>query len=307
MNRSFLAIAHRGARAFAPENTLPAIRAAERLGANVVELDVQMSRDGELVVFHDDTILRCSDGLYKFPAHTDYSVGAFTWEELSLLDVGAWYVHELARPASRRQPYLRDLGPEELGEWVTPADADEYESGSVRIPRLRDALSVARECPLAVVLDLKAIPRRYSGIAGRTVELVRDLGMVDETLISSFDHTLLAEVRRLDQTLATGVLTSHRLYRPREYLQALDADALHPACPKTLHDADRAMIEELTSAGFQVNVWTENTTSRMRALIDAGVTGIFTDYPNRLGQVLRDVGRCVSLRPRLRRPSASRR
>lgn len=74
MTRPFLAIAHRGARACAPENTLPAIRAAQRTGANVVELDVQVSRDGELVVFHDDTILRCSDGLSRFPDHTDYAL-----------------------------------------------------------------------------------------------------------------------------------------------------------------------------------------------------------------------------------------
>lgn len=167
MTRPFLNIAHRGARAFAPENTLPAIRSAGRLGANVVELDVQMARDGELVVFHDDTILRCSDGLYRFPDHTDYTVSAFTWDELSVLDVSAWYVHELARPASARQPYLRDLTPDEIRDWITPADADEYESGHVRIPRLRDALTVARECQLSVVLDLKTIPHRHPG-AGRT-------------------------------------------------------------------------------------------------------------------------------------------
>jgi len=295
VTRPLLNIAHRGARAFAPENTLPAIRAAERLGANVVELDVQISRDGELVVFHDETILRCSDGLYRFPEHSDYVVGAFTWDELSVLDVGAWYVHELGRPASQRQPYLRDLTPEELDEWVTPADADEYESGHVRIPRLRDALGVARDCHLSVVLDLKPT-RRHPETAGRTMEMVRDLGMEDETLISSFDHVLLAEVRRVAPTVATGVLTSDRLYRVREYLESLGADAYHPT-----DDIDAETVASLTSAGFLVNVWTVNARARMRALIEAGVTGIFTDYPNRLGQVLRDAGNCVTQRPSLRR------
>lgn len=299
MTRPFFNIAHRGARAFAPENTLPAIRAAGRLGANVVELDVQMARDGELVVFHDDTIFRCSDGLYRFPDHTDYTVSALTWDELSVLDVGTWYVHELARPASARQPYLRDLTPDEIREWITPADADEYESGHVRIPRLRDALTVARECQLSVVLDLKTVPHRRPGIAGRTVETVRDLGMEDETLISSFDHVLLAEVRRLAPAIATGVLTGDRLYRVREYLEALDADGFHPA-----DDVDRDTVESLTSAGLLVNVWTINARSRMRALIDVGVTGMFSDYPNRLAEVLRDAGGCTAtVRPSLRRRS----
>jgi glycerophosphoryl diester phosphodiesterase len=261
-----------------------------------VELDVQMSRDGELVVFHDDTILRCSDGLYRFPDRTDYTVSAFTWDELSVLDVGTWYVHELARPASARQPYLRDLTPDEIRDWITPADADEYEGGHVRIPRLRDALAAARDCQLSVVLDLKTIPRRHPGIAGRTVETVRDLGMEDETLVSSFDHVLLAEVRRLAPAIATSVLTSHRLYRVREYLQVLDADAYHPA-----DEVDRETVESLASAGLLVNVWTINTRSRMRAIIDAGVTGIFTNYPNRLAEVLRESGRPATLRPSLRR------
>lgn len=300
VTRSFLNIAHRGARAFAPENTLPAIRAAQRLGANVVELDVQMSRDGELVVFHDDTILRCSDGRHRFPEHTDYRVSAFTWDELSVLDVGAWYAHELARPAFERQPYLRDLTPEDIHEWVTPGDADEYESGHVRIPRLHDALITARDCQLSVVLDVKMGRVRPPGIAGRVVEVVRDLVMEDDTLMSSFDHGVLAEVRRLAPAMATGVLTSDRLYRVREYLQALDADALHPS----EEAADGIDVAELTGAGVFVNVWTINARGRMGDLIDAGVTGIFTDYPNRLAAVLRETGRCVTLRPRLRRGRA---
>ena len=133
-------------------------------------------------------------------------------------------------------------------------------------------------------------------MAGRTVEIVRDLGMEEDTIVSSFDHVMLAEVRRLAPRIATGVLTSDRLYRVREYLEALDADAYHPA-----DHVDRATVKELTGAGLLVNVWTINTRPRMRALIDAGVTGIFTDYPNRLAEVASEAGRCVTLRPRLRR------
>src|SRR5918912_629037 len=99
-SRFTLNIAHRGARAFAPENTIQAIRMAGRLGANAVELDVQMSRDGELLIFHDDDLLRCSDAQHKYPLHSDYSVCAFTWDELSVLDVGEWYVSELTKPPS---------------------------------------------------------------------------------------------------------------------------------------------------------------------------------------------------------------
>ena len=132
--RAFLNIAHRGARAFAPENTLPAIRLARRLGANVVELDVQMSRDGELVVFHDDDLTRCSDGRARFPGRSDYSVASFAWEELSRLDAGRWYVEELERSAEQRQPHLRELAADERDRWSSRAEIDEYRSGSVPDP-----------------------------------------------------------------------------------------------------------------------------------------------------------------------------
>lgn len=311
-DRFFLNIAHRGARAFAPENTIPAIRMAQRLGANAVEIDVQMSRDGELIVFHDDDVTRCSDGIHKYPMHTDYAVSGFRWEELQALDVGAWYVHELAKAPLHRQRFLQAIHLEEVEQWITPADADEYESGLVRIPHVRDALTVAHECRLAVVLDLKTIPRRYPSIATKTLALIRDLGMQGETLITSFDHVLLAEVRAQDRAIATGVLTAERLHHPRHYVQALDADAFEPACTADAdvirrgiapEDLDTAMIRDLTDAGVMVNVWTENTEARMRQLIDAGVTGIFTDYPNRLARACREAGRDVRTHPRFRRRS----
>src|SRR5688572_7895343 len=103
---------------------------ARRTGATAVELDVQMSRDGELVVFHDDDLIRCADAVHKYPRHTDYTLSAFTLDELLLLDVGAWYVKELATAPSHRQLYLRDLAAEEIERWITPGDADEYKSGS---------------------------------------------------------------------------------------------------------------------------------------------------------------------------------
>jgi glycerophosphoryl diester phosphodiesterase len=306
----FLNIAHRGARAFAPENTIAAIRMAERVGANAVELDVQMSRDGELIVFHDDDVTRCSDGIHKYPLHTDYAVSAFTWEELLALDVGTWYVHELAKAPLQRQPYLRHILEEEVRRWIPPADADEYESGHVRIPRLKDALLIARECKLVVVLDLETIPRCYPSIGAKTLDVIRSLGMEGETLITSFDHALLADVRRQNRSIATGVLTAERLHRPRQYVESLDADAFEPACTADAdvirrgtapEELDTDLIADLTAAGIMVNVWTENAESRMQALIDAGVTGIFTDYPNRLARVLAAAGGDAPAQPRLRR------
>ena len=168
---------------------------------------------------------------------------------------------------------------------------------------------MARECDLAVILDIKTIPRRYPDIASRTVDTIQALNMEETTLISSFDHALLAEVRHLSAAIATGVLTAERLYRPREYVLALDADAFEPGCAGaddvvrrgvSPDEIDTGAIRDLTDAGLLVIVWTENAGPRMRTLIDAGVSGIVTDYPNRLSRVLGEMERDAPTRPRLR-------
>src|ERR1041385_7693497 len=84
-------IAHRGASHWAPESTEPSYRLARELGADWLELDVQRSKDGVLVVFHDDHLGRTTDVAKKFPNRTQEPLGAFTYEELQQLDCGSWF------------------------------------------------------------------------------------------------------------------------------------------------------------------------------------------------------------------------
>src|SRR5438128_3008481 len=80
-----LNIAHRGARAFAPENTLEAIAAAASFGCHMVELDVHLSRDGEPIVVHDDDLVRCSNVREVFPGRGPWFVSDFTTQEIAKL------------------------------------------------------------------------------------------------------------------------------------------------------------------------------------------------------------------------------
>ena len=108
-------IAHRGARSLAPENTMAAIDKAWRVGAHGVEVDVSVTADGELILFHDDL----------FPKRTEQPVTAFTWEELQRLDAGSWFLES------------DPLG--EIGEGnVTPSEQSAI--GGVQIPLLEDVL-----------------------------------------------------------------------------------------------------------------------------------------------------------------------
>ncbi len=89
-----LNIAHRGARSLAPENTLAAARKALEVGADLWELDVAMTADGELFVVHDDTLARTSNVEELFPDRKPWSNSLFTLAEIKRLDFGAWFVEQ---------------------------------------------------------------------------------------------------------------------------------------------------------------------------------------------------------------------
>ena len=110
-------------------------------------------------------------------------------------------------------------------------------------------------------------------------------------LISSFDHDQLVKVRQLTKTIATGILTSDRIENLNEYLQLLDADAYHPNCYSECDSMGtrKLNLDEITAireCGRYVNVWTCNNKDDMRQLIAAGVTGLISDFPNRVRDVL---------------------
>jgi glycerophosphoryl diester phosphodiesterase len=288
---SVLNIAHRGARAFAPENTLAAFQKAKVCGCQMFEMDVRMSKDGELVVHHDEQLTRCTDVKAKFPGRRSYYVSDFTYDELHILDAGSWYIEQLSLPGSQRQEFLQTLTDEELAQFVSPQDSEIYASGDIRLPTLEQTLNFARHTDMMVNIELKAQPDMHPELADAVVKLVELMGQDHYVLISSFDHDQLVKVRQLSKTIATGVLTSDRLENLNGYLQLLDADAYIPNCYTECDSTGtrKLNLDEIASireGGRYVNVWTCNNMDDMRQLITAGVTGLISDFPNRVRDVL---------------------
>jgi glycerophosphoryl diester phosphodiesterase len=291
-----LNIAHRGARAFAPENTLEAINKAKQLGCHAAEVDVHLTRDGEVIVLHDDDLVRCSNVKEVFPGRKSYFVSDFTLAEVRKLDAGGWFVRELEKEPALRQPFLRGLTAEEMKEHVSHEERKHYASGRVVHPTLREVLESARKHGLLVNVEIKALPRLYPGIAEKVVSAVQDLKMEREVIVSSFDHEQLATVRKKSKAIATAALFVDRPHDVGRYVrELLDGDAYNPGCYGDYDTVgfssvggkiDATAIRSARKAGLGVNVWTENDPGRMKALVEAGATGIFTDYPNRLRRVL---------------------
>lgn len=233
-----LVIAHRGASAYAPENTLAAFALAQRQGAAMIELDVQPTADGRLAIFHDDTTERW-DGQLR-------PVAACTFAELQALDIG--------------------------GE---------------RVPCLEDVLAFAKESGIRLNIELKA-----AGTGARCAALIREFGLVDQVIVSSFVAAALLELRAADPTIRRAYLMGTRTYRPdvrlRELwpffsLRAVEASAWHPYYDLPLIDL---LIPLVRRAGYAVNVWTVDDPAVMRRMAALGASGIITNKPDLAIQTL---------------------
>jgi glycerophosphoryl diester phosphodiesterase len=256
-------IAHRGASAVAPENTLAAFRRALEMGAGFIETDLQLTRDARIVALHDDTLNRTTNG--------SGAVSAKTLEQVRQLDAGAWF--------GRRR---RAKG--------TPKGAAGSFAGE-RVPTIEEVLALGLERDVGLYLESKVAGHR--GAEHVLVEALRAAGGVRRSVVMSFDTGVLKQVRRLDPLIVTGYLyetgagstSSPRQRPPRGALaRALDAGAR-----QLLPRADRVTAKLVTEAhqnDLKVVVWTVNDPKEMRRVITAGVDGIITNRPDVLVKLL---------------------
>ena len=231
-----LNIAHRGASGTFPENTLSAFRAAIAAGAAMCELDVQLTRDGAVVVIHDDTVDRATDGTGE--------VAELTLEEIKRLDAGA-----------------------------------KFKGGAIkgeRIPTLDEVFEVtSSKCGLNI--ELKA-----GGLEHQVAQIVNARNAFGDSIVSSFDWEWLKTIQQIDQRIRIGLLTDDKPVDLMMNAVAMHAYAINPHCDIVTADLCTAAHQR----GFKVFTWTVDSPPRMRTLIECGVDGIMTNYPERLRAVM---------------------
>ena len=234
---SYLRIAHRGAAGTRPELTRPAFERALEIGVDMIELDVQLTRDGRLVVLHDRQLGRTVAG--------EGPVRERTLAELQALDAGAWFHPSWA---GATVPSL-----DEVLEWTAG----------------RAELNV----------ELKSPPSDWTATAEALLVLLSATGRLERTIISSFQMGALAEVRARSRAARLGVLWQTTDFDPMWIeAQALNAVAVHPLWSLV----DQEFVAEARRQDRQVIVWTVNDPDSMADLITLGVTGIISDFPERL-------------------------
>ena len=268
-NMTVLNIAHRGARSLAPENTLAAARKGLELKADLWELDVAVTADDELVVLHDDTLERTSNVQQVFPQRKPWEVWTFSLAELRSLDFGTWFLET--------DPFKQiQAGAVSLEEQAAFAGEP--------IPTLREALEFTRQNGWKVNIEVKDASNTPGDafIAEKVVALVQELEMTESVLISSFNHSYLLRVKAIEPVIVTAALVERADPDPVALLGRLGAQAYNPY----RKEIDQKTVQGLRSAGYDVYVWTVNDEAEMRKLIEWGVSGLFTDFPQVLNEVL---------------------
>ncbi|MGD9950870.1 MAG: glycerophosphodiester phosphodiesterase, partial [Desulfobulbus sp.] len=259
-----LIIAHRGYRACFPENTLLAFnRSVGR--CDMIELDVRLSRDGEIVIFHDEFLNRTSDGANRARQLGIASLRLQDWSlsQLQQLDVGSWFLE--ADPFDSLGLGLVER--EELGALIPQ-----------RIPRFDEVLAWSRDQQIPLNIELKdlSVEQENCRLADAVIASIKRSKVEKLILLSSFNHSLLRYCRQLEPRIARAAL--QEVTPPPQlcsYLLDLGVCAYHPQDAIT----DRGLLSELHSSGIAVNVFTVNDASRQHQLNALGVTGIITDYP----------------------------
>src|SRR5690606_20137089 len=244
-----IVVAHRGASGYAPENTLAALALARGQGADMAEIDVRSTRDGELVVMHDPTLVRTTDAVRRFPGRRPWRVRDFTLEEIRRLDAGSWF------------------GPDYAGE---------------RVPTLGEALGVLRATGIGALVELK-VERRTPEAGGRLADAVRSdrywlgAGRGGRLILQRFDWATLRVLAEEGPGLRTAALG--RPYS-RYGLRRVARNVPPPHPPRLRVTA--AYVRRVHDQGMRMFGWAVNHPSASRRLVRDGVDGIITDYPDRV-------------------------
>ncbi len=248
-------MAHRGGSGLWPENTMLAFRKAVALGVDALEIDIHSTADGVLVVSHDPDVDRVTNGKGR--------INDMTFAALQELDAGYWWTAD----QGKTYPYR--------GQGIT-------------IPAVEELFQTFPE--MWINVDIK---QSQPAIVRPFADLIRRYNMSDKMMVGSFAGHTVAEFRRACPEVAAAasanearllfglsVVGLEKLYRGRAQAMQL------PEYEGRIHVITPRFVAAAHRVGTAVHVWTVDEEADMRRLIDLGVDGLMTDYPDRLLRVL---------------------
>ena len=289
MERRVLNIAHRGGAIEAPENTLFAYEQALAAGADVLEMDVYITADDEIVVLHDDTVDRTTNG--------SGSVGDLTLEELKDLDAAYWYAtgRGTSHDADEADYIYRGIATGEKRPPKRPKpERGRYDPNDFRIPTLQEMLE--RFPDEMMVIELKPGPDETGAYEAAVADLLTSFGRTDDVIVVSFLDSHLEIFKTLAPDVDTAVATA------QAGLFWASSQGPLPGTPSVRHKALQVpptlgvtvvtpdFVTDAHANDLAVHVWTINDAAEMASFLDMDVDGIMTDAPSTLEALLQERG-----------------
>lgn len=270
--------AHRAGAAYAPENTMMAIRNTRRLGIEDIELDIQLTLDGVLVFLHDDTLDRTTD--------CTGAVNAMTWAQMQNCDAAYWFTP--GEPVTRVNP---DGEHPLRGQGITMPTADELFS---------DIGALTSDTETVYTIEIKNVPSEAnfdpSGtqVATALVSKIQEYGLQDRIIVQSFWPVSLNVTKQLDSGLKTLFLSSESVstITARQNIQYCQANGFDISASEfDSSDMNAETVQIAHDAGLLMVPWTADRAEDLSRMGDIGVDGVITNFPAcALQQYQRDEG-----------------
>lgn len=233
-------IAHRGASGYAPENTLASFNKAISMNVKAIEFDVQMTKDGQVVVIHDYYVNRTSNG-EGLVMNLDYT-------EMMKLDAGSWFDKKFSNE---------------------------------RIPLLSEVLDIMPSY-MEIHIELKKIMIDTRDLGKAVYDIVVEKGMLGQVIFSSFDHNLLKQLQGYNN-VEFGPLFNTNIINPIKYI--IDNGLNNVSVNPSIVFVTKEIVEEAHKHNLKVYSFTVNDKLAVGYCDSIGVDGIFTNFPDILGDL----------------------
>jgi glycerophosphoryl diester phosphodiesterase len=240
-------IAHRGASGTHPENTLAAIKQAINLGVDWIEIDVRQTLDRVLIVIHDETLSRTTSGR--------------------------------GRIISKNYSTIKQ---HDAGSWFSPEFKDE------KIPSLNEVLNLVEKSNCKLLIELKGTLLAQPKLASNIISMLEKHAMKERVLLQSFNSEVLRALQKEDPTVALNNLINYHSRSMPFYIDRIPklgniyrvkyTEGINPNYKKVTEK----MVAKVHESGKKMYCWTVDNPSHMEQLIELGVDGIITNYPERL-------------------------
>ncbi|MFY0599530.1 MAG: hypothetical protein JXR03_07645 [Cyclobacteriaceae bacterium] len=251
-------IAHKGASGIAPENTMASFRAALEMGVDMIELDVRNTKDEQIIVFHDSTLERTTNGVGQ--------VHDFTLEEIKKFDAGGWF--------------------------------DDGQFAGERIPTLKEVLDyVDGRCKVLIEIKHMDHPH-YHDFAEKLIDVIRaEKNGYDWVILQSYENEYLEAAHEYDDHVQTKKLIIGEDSTPliafyaetRIHLGRAKPEGRLSALNPEFTTLSTRRIFRMHAHGFKVYTYPVNTRDDMVKMMHMGVDGIITDHPEILIQIRKEI------------------